>query len=259
MPAFIVVEAGVNHLGDRAKMLAFCDAAKACGADAVKFQAYNAVALVKRRAGSGDLKLLKKCELSDADLDAISAHCEAIGSKWGASVFDLKQPARCWKRGASFLKIGHAENKWKELNVCASDIVYDGPRYGSLYVSFHPSQWKRARRTNGQAVLNPKGYPCRRKPRLELLGHSNELSDATIGWDERHERPIVRKDYTPDFEGFSSHFKNYRIPAAAALRGAEYIEAHLKLSDSDPEAAWSLSVGDFTKMVKLAREYESWL
>ena len=85
-----------------------------------------------------------------------------------------------------------------------------------------------------------------------------------------------------DTQGYSSHHTDYRIPAAAALRGAEYIEAHLMLGEwervpnkktpqclmrdydsrcttGEPEAEWSLSPEDFAAMVELIREYESWL
>lgn len=229
MPAFIVAEAGCNHLGDRAKMLAFCDAAKACGADAVKFQAYDTTALIKRR-GITDAKtinLLMESELLDADLDAIAAHCKAIGFKWFASVFDPSQIERVLSRGACALKIGHAEEYWSELvEACQDREDYDCP----LWISHAAGQGER--RGN---VLCRAEYPATSRPVLDSVG-------GEMG-----------------YSGFSSHYTDYRIPAAAALCGAGYIEAHLKLSDADPEAAWSLSVEDFTKMVKLAKEFESWL
>lgn len=227
MPAFLTAEAGINHLGDRAKMLAFCDAAKACGADAVKFQAYNTDYLLLRR-GAGDRALLKKCELSNADLDAIAAHCKAIGFKWFASVFDPSQVERVLSRGACALKIGHKEADWDELVkqcLCSKGCVW----VSDLETAFYAEGAVRGVHCIAE-------YPATSPPTLREVG-----------------------EFGTDYLGFSSHYTDYRIPAAAALRGAEYIEAHIRLSDSDPEAAWSLSVGDFTKMVKLAREYESWL
>lgn len=240
MPAFIVAECGVNHLGDRAKMLAFCDAAKACGADAVKFQAYDTVRLWNRRhpdryeaatqaqlaKDEETLALLRKAELSDADLDAIAAHCKAIEFKWFASVFDPSQIERVLSRGACCLKIGHKEAAWRELFDACHDArpkEKNGAQPMPVWVS-------------GHNVVGVWEYPAVSPPRLGRLRDNNAL-----------------------YRGYSSHFADYRIPAAAALRGAEYIEAHMKLSDTDPEAAWSLSVEDFTKMVKLAKEFESWL
>lgn len=239
MSAFIVAEAGCNHLGDRKKMLAFCDAAKACGADAVKFQAYNTDALITRRGIAANAMLdrynvqdlLRLSELTDADLDAIAAHCKAIGFKHFYSVFDPSQVERVLSRGACALKIGHKENNWRELiHAC----IYER-EFTPLYVSV-AGKWPEELDGDWTAlrtvVCTPE-YPATSPPHLRLVknGHS----------------------------GFSSHYTDYRIPAAAALRGAEYIEFHVRLSDDDPEAAWSLSIEDATKCCKLIREYESWL
>lgn len=230
--AFLVCEAGINHLGDRTKMLAFCGEAKACGADAVKFQAYNSEALVKRR-GAGDLALLKRCELSDADLDAISAHCKAIGFKWFASVFDPSQVERVLSRGACALKIGHAEAGWNELMDAAHNKVSSSI---PMWVSNPKFKWSPTS-SAWQGVHCVCEYPAVSSPRLGVIGSEAFMQPS----------------------GFSSHYTDYRIPAAAALRGVSYIEFHIRLSDSDPEAAWSLSCKDAKKCCELIREYESWL
>lgn len=245
MSVFIVAEAGVNHLGDRAKMLALCDAAKAAGADAVKFQAYDTERLCTRRwtdirnVPLDTINLLRDSELSDADLDAIAAHCKAIGIKWFASVFDPSQIERVLSRGACALKIGHAERNYGEL---VSAARRSGKRFWiSVVPGDHPGRGGMWRNT----VLCTPEYPATSPPRLQTVGDAHPIDE----WEEMD----------PGYKGFSSHYTDYRIPAAAALRGAEYIEAHLKLSDDDPEAAWSLSPDDFAAMVKLIREYSSWL
>lgn len=244
MPVFIAAEAGVQHLGDRAKMLAFCDAAKACGADAVKFQAYNAEALIARRGIAENAMLdrwnvrdlLRLSELTNASLDAIAAHCKAIGFKWFASVFDPSQVERVLSRGACALKIGHKEAAYRELCEYAWARSRGVPIYGSNMHTTEDCFYVPT--IDCHCVAE---YPASSPPRLRRIwGGSYKISYG-------------------HFAGFSSHYTDYRIPAAAALRGAEYIEFHLKLSDQDPEAAWSLSVEDATKCCKLIREYSEWL
>lgn len=278
MTVFIVAEAGVNHLGERSKMLALCDAAKKAGADAVKFQAYNTPQLLTHRGQDGTkpcglvpdralslYEFLRKCELTDADLDAIAAHCKGIGLKWFCSVFDPGQVERVLSRGACCLKVGHAEADYAELR----EACWQAHTKGVVTWISNPEDIEYM--GGDRYVYCIAEYPAKSLPRLNKV-------DADIG--------------------FSSHYQDYRIPAAAALRGAAYIEAHLMLgnrcwkdpaapesslrisclpgapapinaetmrpwehhySTDEPEREWSLSPTDFWAMVKLIREYETWL
>ena len=47
MSVFICAEAGINHCGRLITAFKLCDSAKACGADAVKFQHFSSQALWK--------------------------------------------------------------------------------------------------------------------------------------------------------------------------------------------------------------------
>lgn len=235
---FICAEAGVNHLGDRAKMLALCDAAKAAGADAVKFQAYDTYRLMERRhqlEPSGPTEfdwgghltpmsehmdtfhLLKKAELSDKHLDAIAAHCKSIGIKWFASVFDPGQIERVLSRGACALKIGHAEAGYGELvgAVCEAGKDSGVP----VWIS-------------GVNVYGVWKYPAECGPDWAMFT-------------------------APGVGGFSSHWRDWRVPAEAGRRGAKYLEVHLALSDADPEAAWSLRADELAVMVEDIKCHES--
>lgn len=225
----IVAEIGVNWNGDRSRIPAFIDAAKSAGATAAKFQAYNTDKLVARR-GITDPKtidLLRRNELTDADLALIEECARKVDIKHFYSVFDPSQVERVLSRGACALKIAEKES--------ADGLLVDAceDKCGLVYVSLHqnttdPRLWQR------RPVACVPQYPATIPPHLRVI----------------HPR---------GFCGLSSHWQDYRIPAAAALRGAEYIEFHVRLSDDDPEAAWSLSIEDATKCCKLIREYESWL
>lgn len=97
---FVIAEAGVNHNGsiDLARQL--IDAAKAVGADAVKFQSFRADALATRDAPKAayqiettgrvqsQWEMLKALELNDAAHRTLKAHAEKIGIEFMSTPFD---------------------------------------------------------------------------------------------------------------------------------------------------------------------------
>lgn len=242
MKCWIVAEAGVNWNGDRAKIVALIEAAKAAGASHVKFQAFNADFLIARRGitDQNTIELLRRNELTDADLDMIQREAGRVGIPHFYSVFDPSQIERVLSRGACALKIGHAEAGYEELEFACHEHSKRVPIYQS-----NPRHEGHVGGNHGCNVWCINEYPATGHPCLHMV-----------------ERKRTKR---PRYLGFSSHYTDYRIPAAAAMRGAEYIEAHLMLGERDnyqltePEAAWSLSPINFGKMVKLIREHEGWL
>lgn len=249
---WIVAEAGVNWNGDRTKIVALIEAAKSAGASHIKFQAFSADALIERRGitDQNTIDLLRRCELTDDDLGMIQREAGRVGIPHFYSVFDPSQIERVLSRGACALKIGHAEAEYYELRDACYKAQTTAMRAKGVPTTHMALPVWISNCENGN-VCGTWEYPATSPPKLERL------------WDSG--RAI----------GFSSHYTDYRIPAAAALRGAEYVEAHLMLATRDerfsedghlvfsatnePEAAWSLSPDDFANMVELIREYETWL
>lgn len=96
---FLIAEAGVNHNGKIDVALKMADVAKACGADAVKFQKRDLQSLYRAdclREPSNEshslgvyIPILRECELSEIEHAKLKDHCEAIGIKYLCSPWDL--------------------------------------------------------------------------------------------------------------------------------------------------------------------------
>lgn len=99
-PCLIIAEAGVNHNGSLELACALVDAARAAGADAVKFQTFKAERLVsagapkavyqQRTTGGGEsqLEMIRKLELGEVEHRRLQAHCKEQGILFLSSPFD---------------------------------------------------------------------------------------------------------------------------------------------------------------------------
>lgn len=95
---FLIAEAGVNHNGRLDLALQLVDAARAAGADAVKFQTFRAedlalpgaatAAYQEGNTGETDqFAMLRKLELSAEQHQAIAAHCAQVGIEFLSTPF----------------------------------------------------------------------------------------------------------------------------------------------------------------------------
>ena len=98
---FIIAEAGVNHNGDFDTARKIIDAAKAAGADAVKFQAFKAEQVVSRLAPKAEyqkkknsgsesqLEMIRRLELDENSLRKLADYCQEKNIMFLSSAFDL--------------------------------------------------------------------------------------------------------------------------------------------------------------------------
>ena len=99
-PVFIIAEAGVNHNGDWVLAKRLVDAARSAGADAVKFQTFQADLIVTPTAKKANYQMatttqgsqyemLKKLELDVAAHQTLMAHCLQAGIQFLSAPFDI--------------------------------------------------------------------------------------------------------------------------------------------------------------------------
>lgn len=120
-PCFIIAEAGVNHNGDINLAKALVDIAKDAGADAVKFQIFNAGAVVTKRAekakyqkaaigvNESQYKMLKKLELKKHDFEELADYAKERRILFISTPFDKESADLIYELNLPAFKIGSGE------------------------------------------------------------------------------------------------------------------------------------------------------
>ena len=115
-PPFVMAEVGINHEGKIAKALQLVDAAKAAGAEVVKFQCH----ITEQEMVPTDMKpgkiskerlwdIIKRCELSAAEELRVQAYCRRKGLMYLSTPFSREAADRLNAMGVPAFKIGSGE------------------------------------------------------------------------------------------------------------------------------------------------------
>ena len=120
--ALVVAEIGVNHNGDVSTATQMIEEAASAGADAVKFQTYDAEALVSEGARlanyqavaeiptSDQLSMLKRLQLSQEEHKILNQHSKRLGVEFMSTAFDFHSlEFLCREMNLKRLKIGSGE------------------------------------------------------------------------------------------------------------------------------------------------------
>jgi N-acetylneuraminate synthase len=258
-PVFVIAEAGVNHNGDLAMALALCDAARAAGADAVKFQTFRAEDLVvpgaptagyqKKQTGEDDqFAMLRKLELTREQHERIRDHCNAIGIEFFSTPFSVQAVDMLVSLGVRRIKMPSGELTHRALveHACATGLpVLFSTGMASLAEVQQTLQWARAARGSleGIAVLHcTSAYPAS-DDALNLR--------AITTMREAFGLPV----------GYSDHSLGIEASLAAVALGATVIEKHLTLDRElpGPDHAASLEPQEFGLMVTGIRRISAML
>ncbi|HSI53118.1 MAG TPA: N-acetylneuraminate synthase [Ramlibacter sp.] len=258
-PVFIIAEAGVNHNGDLSMALRLCDAARAAGADAVKFQTFRAQDLVvpgaptaeyqARETGEQDqFAMLQKLELSLEQHQAIKAHCDTIGIEFFSTPFSLEAVDMLVKLGVRRIKLSSGELTHRALVERAASaglplLVSTG--MATMDEIREAMAWIGAARGN---LDNVTVFHC---------------TSAYPAPDEALNLSAVRsmaRDLKVNI-GYSDHSLGIEAPLAAVALGATVIEKHLTLDCSlpGPDHSASLEPEEFGRMVAGIRRVSAML
>ena len=123
VPVLVIAEAGVNHNGDIEMAKRLVDAAAEAGADLVKFQTFKAAKIASSSAGKaryqarneggvegeGQLDMLRRLELSEAEHEALVDYCAGRHIGFFSTGFDLDSLDFLNKLGFAQFKIPSGE------------------------------------------------------------------------------------------------------------------------------------------------------
>jgi N,N'-diacetyllegionaminate synthase len=254
-PCFVIAEAGVNHNGDIALAHQLIDAAAEAGADAIKFQTFDAASLASPRALKADyqiragrpeesqLEMLRGLELPRAAYPKLIAHAHEKNVIFLSSPFD--------ESSADFLEqIDLPAFKIASGEVTNLSFLRHIARKGRpMLVSTGMSQLEEVVRAMDEIEQhgNPpvalfhcvSCYPA-------LPEDCNLLAMQTLR--TRFEVPV----------GWSDHTLENSIAVAAVALGASVLEKHLTLEKNmqGPDHQMSLDPGEFKSLMISVREVE---
>jgi N,N'-diacetyllegionaminate synthase len=257
MRTLIIAEAGVNHNGDPALARRLIDVAADAGADRVKFQTFQAAALVTTSAGKAAYQerltgadesqhaMLSRLELSPAVHHELIAHCQARGIKFFSTGFDLNSV-----RFLAGLDMG--------LFKVPSGEVTNLP-YLRLIGSYgQPVILSTGMCTLGDieaalGALEKSGTP---RAKITVL---HCTTDYPASFDEVNLRAMLTiRDAFGVAVGYSDHTLGIEVSLAAVALGASIIEKHFTLDRAlpGPDHKASLEPAELTALVRGIRNLE---
>ncbi len=278
---YIIAEAGVNHNGSLEMALALIDAAATAGADAVKFQTFNAEKVISKFAAKApyqvkntnglesQYEMVKKFELDQQAHKYLLDYCSSKGIEFLSSPFDEESLNFLVKEmHVSRIKIASGEITNAPLLLSAAQkskplIVSTGMcslgeiemALGLIAFGFMNRKERPSIHAFQAAYYSDEGQ--------RLLKENVILLHCTTEYPAPYEDVNLRAMDTIaqafNLEvGYSDHTRGIAIPIAAAARGAKIIEKHFTLDRKlpGPDHQASLEPDELVMMVRSVREVE---
>jgi N-acetylneuraminate synthase len=274
LPVFIIAEAGVNHNGSLDLARRLIEVAAEAGADAVKFQTFDARKLARASAPKADyqkqttdkkesqLEMLRKLELPREWHVELQAHARSLGIEFLSTAFDTESLDFLAGLGMPLFKVPSGE-------LTNGPLLWQFARLGKPLVV-----------STGMATLSEV------EQALAVIAHAfnaagepAHMDEVWQGWSNAAWRESLRgrvtllhctSQYPTPMQdvnlramdtlgqafglpiGYSDHTEGTLIPVAAVARGAVVIEKHFTLDRSmpGPDHPASLEPDELKRMVR---------
>ena len=252
---YIIAEAGVNHNGSIYKAKKLVDAAKKAGANAVKFQSFNAVTLSSNDTPKTNYQkkntdnktthkgMLHELELSNSNFKKLYNYAKKKQIDFFSTPYDVKNAIFLKKLGVKIFKIASAD---------LHDIFlhkFLAKQSNTVIISTGMSNLSQIKRTL-------KIYEENKKKNIFLLHCTSNYpcSDQSINL-----RAIKYLKKNTKYEiGFSDHSRGNLASCLAVGLGAKIIEKHITLNKraKGPDHKSSLNPVEFKNFVNKIRKTE---
>jgi N,N'-diacetyllegionaminate synthase len=257
-PTFIIAEAGVNHNGDEALAKKLIVAAKACGADCVKFQTFRAESIVRQDSpkaayqlkttdpDESQLAMLRKLELPRESYPELIRTCQQEGIFFLSTPYSLED--------IDFLD---------SLGIPAFKVA-SGQTVEPQFLEFMARKGKPILLSTGMCSLAEVGdalETIRQAGNQQIIvlqcttNYPSTLEDANL----RAMQTMARAFDV--LVGFSDHTQSLTAATLAIGLGASVIERHFTLDKNlpGPDQSSSSDPEEFSRLVLQVREAEKCL
>ncbi len=251
-PVFIIAEAGVNHNGDESTAMKMIDGAVAAGADAVKFQLFDAESLTTADAPTvtyqsestgnrSQRTMLRELELSLDTFGRLGEACRTRGIEFILTPFTSKAVTSALSLNVSAIKVASTDIVDHRLLESAAGTL--------LPVIVSTGAAHEHEITDAVDLLAGSGA----KGRMILLhcisAYPAGVAQANLGAIARMARRFGC------VTGFSDHTESTVSAAMAVCAGAEVLEKHFTLDRTarGPDHAMSLEIDGLADYVRMAR------
>jgi len=252
---YIIAEAGVNHNGSVLIARRLIDAAKECGADAVKFQTFKAENIVSREADKAEYQkkntaadesqyqMIKKYELTPDDHIDLINFCRVKDIDFLSSPFDEESADLLEHLGVRQFKIPSGE-------------ITNHPFLRYLAQKGRPMILSTGMSTMGEIEEALNIISSTGNCQISLL---HCVTEYPAPFEEINLRALNTMKLAFGVPvGYSDHTPGIEIPLAAVALGAVIIEKHITLNKTmeGPDHKASLEPHEFKEMVAGIRNVE---
>jgi N,N'-diacetyllegionaminate synthase len=254
---FIIAEAGVNHNGSVDVARKMIDAAAGAGADAVKFQVFNAESEISRYAPKAEyqkkatdasetqLDMARRLELAEDEFRELFAHCRKRGIIFLATPFDLRSVDFLDELGLDIIKVPSGE---------ITNLPYLR-KIGRLNKKIIMSTGMADLKEVGEAldILVKSGT---KKENITILhchtDYPTKMQDVNL-----RSMLSIQDAFKIDV-GYSDHTLGAEAAVAAVALGAKVIEKHFTLDTlmEGPDHKASLDPQELESMIRAIRNVE---